>query len=110
MYADDSIPHQAAETASLISRNLQDLLNVENWVDKSRLVLNEEKSKSILIGSRQKLKKEEPLILTIKDKSINQLSSVKLLGVHADETLRCKPHCESLLKNCSRSLGLLYRF
>ena len=50
------------------------------------------------------------MILTIKDKSINQLSSVKLLGAHVDETLSWKPHCESLLKNCSRSLGLVYRF
>ena len=52
LYADDSTPFEAAETASIVSGNLQnDLFNVEIWAPKNRLVLNAEKTKSILIGS-----------------------------------------------------------
>ena len=100
-----------AENVNLISENLHnDLLNVEEWIRKNRLVLNVEKTKSILIGGRQRIKVAQPLNLSTKNKSITQYSYVKLLGVQMDEALSWKPHCDSLLKDCSKALGLLYRF
>ena len=61
LYADDSTPFEAAETASIVSVSLQnDLFNVEIWASKNRLVLNAEKTKSILIGSRKKIKAAQP--------------------------------------------------
>jgi hypothetical protein len=111
LYVDDSTPYYAEENVGLISQNLQDdLLNVEDWVKKNRLVLNAGKTKSILIGSRQKVKAAQPLKLVMKSTNINQLTCVKLLGVLVDETLSWKPHCDSLLKDCSKALGIMYRF
>lgn len=111
LYADDSSPYQSAKSARLVSDNLQhDLVNIEKWIEKNRLVLNAGKSKCILIGSRQRIKTAQPLNLKMKDTSITQLACVKLLGIQIDETLSWKPHCETLLKNCSKALGLLYRF
>ena len=61
LYADDSTPFEAAETASIVSVNLQnDLFNVEVWAWKNRLVLNADKTKTILIGSRKKIKAAQP--------------------------------------------------
>ena len=92
---------------NLISENLQnDLFKVDDWIRKNRLV----KTKSILVESRQRIKAAQPLNLCMKDKSIAQYSCVKLLGVQMDETLSWKPHCDSLLKDCSKTLGQLYRF
>ena len=97
LYADDSTPYQAAKNVNLISENLQnDLSNVEEWTRKNRLVLNVDKTKSILIGSRQRIKAAQPLNLCMKNESITQYSCVKLLGVQLDETLSWKPHCDSL--------------
>ena len=111
LYADDSNPYHVAENVNLISENLHnDLLNVEEWIRKNRLVLNVEKTKSILIGGRQRIKVAKPLNLSMKNKSITQYSCVKLLGVQMDEALSWKPHCDGLLKDCSKALGLLYRF
>ena len=84
--------------------------NVEDWIRKNRLALNVDKTKSILIGSRQRINVAQPLNLCMKNESIAQYSRVKLLGVQLDETLSWKPHCDSLLKDCSKALGLLYRF
>ena len=77
-----------AENVNLISENLHnDLLNVEEWIRKNRLVLNVEKTKSILIGGRQRIKVAQPLNLSMKNKSITQYSCVKLLGVQMDEAM-----------------------
>ena len=95
LYADDSTPFEAAETASIVSVNLQnDLSNVEIWASKNRLVLDAEKNKSILFGSRKKVKAAQPLNLNMNNKSIKQYSCVRLLGVDHDETLSWRPHCE----------------
>ena len=98
LYADDSTPFEAAETANIVSVNLQnDLFNVEIWASKNRLVLNAEKTKSILIGSRKKIKAAQPLNLYMNNKSMKQYSCVRLLGVDVD-TLSWRPHCEYLKK------------
>ena len=111
LYADDSTPFQSGHNARLISDKLQlDLSKVELWVAKNRLVLNADKTNSILIGSRQKIKSAPSLNLSIKDKIIEQLPCVKLLGVQVDENLSWKQHCEDLLKDCSKALGLLFKF
>ncbi len=81
LYADDSTPFQSGHNARLVSDNLQhDLSNVEVWVSKNRLVLNADKTNSILVGSWQKVKSAPSLNLSIKDKIIEQLPCVKLLG------------------------------
>jgi hypothetical protein len=111
MYADDSTPFQSGHNARLISDNLQhDLSKVEVWVSKNHPVLNADKTNSILIGSRQKVKSAPSLNLSIKDKIIEQLPCVKLLGVQVDENISWKQHCEDLLKDCSKALGLLFTF
>ena len=69
-----------------------------------------DKTNSILVGSRQKVKSASPLNLSIEDKIIEQLPCVKLLGVQVDENLSWKQHCKDLLKDCSGALGLLFRF
>ena len=106
-YADDSTPFQSGLNARLISVNLQhDLFKVEEWVTKNLLILNADKTNSILVGSRQKVKSASPLNLSIKDKIIEQLPCVKLLGVQVDENLSWKQHCKDLLKDCSRALAV----
>ncbi len=111
LYADDNTPFQSGHNARLVSDNLQhDLSNVEVWVSKNRLVLNADKTNSMLIGSRQKVKSAPSLNLSIKDKIIEQLPCVKLLGVQVDKNISWKRHCENLLKDCSKALGLLFRF
>ncbi len=58
----------------------------------------------------QKFKSAPSLNLSIKDKISKQLPCVKLLGVQVDENISWKQHCEDLLKDCSKALGLLFRF
>ena len=73
-------------------------------------MLNVDKTNSILIGRRQGIKVAQPLNLCMKNESITQYSCVKLLGVQLNEAISWKPRCDSLLKDCSKALGLLYRF
>ena len=109
-YADDSTPFQSGLNARLVSDNLQhDLSKVEVWVTKNLLILNADKTNSILVGSWQKVKSASPLNLSIKDTIIEQLPCVKLLGVQVDKNLSWKQHCKDLLKDCSRALGLLFQ-
>jgi hypothetical protein len=79
------------------------------WSDKNRMVLNADKTKSILItGKRLKSRMQlSSLPLTASDSNIELVSSQKILGVIIDEHLTFKEHINKLSKNLSKKIGLL---
>ena len=88
MYADDTTPSASGPSVEAIRRTLQsDLTRVWNWVDANRLVLNVGKTKSIVLGSRHKLKQNVNLQLSMGNQTIEQVEKAKLLGFLMDPQL-----------------------
>jgi len=57
MYADDTVIYFSGSCTEIIKQVLQtDLNNVEKWLASNRLLLNQNKTKWMLFGTRQKLK------------------------------------------------------
>ena len=63
----------------------------------NRLALNATKTEFMLIGSRQRLSTlSDTLELSIKNAPIEQVPSVKSLGIYIDENLRWHSHIDKL--------------
>ena len=72
--------------------------------------LNSSKTKSMVVGTRQKLQNhKDPLDLKVAGEPLSQVKSHKLLGITIDDHLSWQPHIDKLCKIVSRNLFLLSR-
>ena len=86
-------------------------LNIElklitDWMKTNRLALSIHKTNFILFHSN-KLKPYKSINLKIDNKNIQQVNSVKYLGVLFDSNLTWKPHISELCKKISKTIGIL---
>ena len=93
MYADDVIVYDSASTAEELNEVLnKELRLIKEWVTENRLALNTEKTKSMVLASKYRLKLAPALNLSIGNKHIEQKTEVKLLELIIDDK---KPIYES---------------
>ena len=114
LFADDSTLHTQSNCFSKIQQTLQISLNdINNWCTENRMVLHPQKSKSMLVTTRQKrqlrkrLKQPLTLNLKIENTEIDQVEEHRLLGVIFNEDLSWQPHIEHISKRISRNLYLM---
>ena len=97
LYADDTSFFYSSKGIHQINLYLNhDLQKISNWLNDNRLKLNTTKSKSMLIGSAQKLARcEHPNIdISVNDNCLEQITIYKYLGVHIDCKLKCIEHID----------------
>ena len=110
MYADDTVMYFTNLCTSEIARVVQDDLNrVVQWMESSRLILNQSKTKSMLFGSWQNLAKSPNFCIQLYGKTLERVAKFSYLGVVLDENLSWKDHVEYVSSKVSRRLGLLSR-
>ena len=87
MYADDTHITYAGSDLHWIQFILShDLEKLSKWLVSNRITLNATKTEVMLIGSRQRLSAlSDTLELSIDNIPIEQVSSVKSLGIYIDE-------------------------
>ena len=94
MYADDSTLTCSSSSINEIENILNiALARIHNWSVRNKLTINANKTKSMLIGSRQRVSNTD-LNVSIADSPIVKVNSCKCLGVIIDETLSWTPHVE----------------
>ena len=110
LYADDTVIYCSGANPKEIKKALQeDLERVVNWMEINRLVLNKEKTKGMLFGTRQRLEAVANFHITISGTNVEMDSKFTYLGVTLDEELKWKAHAEDVHKKVSKRLGLLRR-
>ena len=116
MYADDTQLYYSCkvdEANKTINDINSDLENISNFSKRNCLKLNAEKSKFIVIGSRQNLKKLKEITLDqikIDDNVIERVYEAKNLGVIFDEELSWIRHCNLQIAKGYGKLKHGYRF
>ena len=102
MYADDTHITYADSDLHLIQSSLShDLEKLSKWLVSNRLTLNATKTEFMLIGSRQRLSTlSDTLELSIDNVLIEQVPSVKSLGIYIDDNLAWQSHIDKLCKDC----------
>ena len=109
MYADDSTITCSSSSVNEIENILNiALARIHNWSVRNKLTINANKTKSMLIGSRQRVSNTD-LNVSIADSPIVKVNSCKCLGVNIDETLSWTPHVEYVKTKGASKLGMLNR-
>ena len=109
LFADDSTLHSSSTDISILNFTLQNSLNdIDKWCDDNKMALHPNKTKSMLITSRQKRQIEHiNLTLNINGNRIEQVRTHKLLGVLLDDEFSWTNHIDYISKKVSRNIYLL---
>ena len=111
LYADDTTLYDINRSVSVIEHNLSAAVkDVSTWSKQNGMVINFDKTKVMLITTRQKRDQLEIKSLNINvadDKYLNQVSCDKVLGVYVDENLSWSQHIKTVTTKMSRNIWLL---
>jgi hypothetical protein len=109
LFADDTSLHSHASNIASIQTSLQLSLNdVSDWCRRNRMAIHPQKTKCMVITSRQKHQTNKfALSLSIDSNKIDQVHEHRVLGVVLDEELKWQSHIDSVNKKVARSLFLL---
>lgn len=111
MFADDSSLHTYGVNSEHINDRLQtSLTEVSNWCTENNMLLNPEKTKSMIVATRQKHQRGlNPLTLSIDGQAIEQVTEHRHLGVVIDNQLKWEAHISSLSRSVAKNVYLLSR-
>ena len=103
-YVDDTklfVSFHSQDTQRIVEEMNEDLLGVRNWCFRNRLLLNPDKMKLIVFGSRQMTSKLHEFRLSLLGKDISPVQSAKDLGVILDSNLTFDDHIRPQYRNVS---------
>ena len=112
LYADDTClifqRKDITETESALNKDFSMLCD---WFVDNKLSIQfgEDKTKSILFGSKHQIKKSKPIIIQYNDIKIKQYSKVTYLGCIFDETLSGESMAIHVINKINSRLRFLYR-
>ena len=115
LYADDTTLSFSADVNDVdrVQRTLSlALSDVEHWTNCNKLPLNEAKTKTLLVTGKRLQDKVPPnslSLVTSSGKALEQMDTVRLLGVDIDSHLSFTDHVERMCKKISQRIGVLNR-
>jgi len=114
MYADDTTMTAISDNVDELEETLNHQLeDVHKWCSNNQMVINTDKTKSMLITTAQKRAKLQPhqkeLSLNIGGHPLKKVKSDKLLGVIIDEDLSWSDQIAKVLRCANAKLALLRR-
>ena len=109
MYADDSTIHTSGSNIKELQVKIQQDLNcVEQWCHENNMFINSNKTKCMIIGTRQKLSSQEnELCLTISSNKLQNSTCEKLLGIKVDQQLNWSSQVDVVCSTISSRIYLL---
>ena len=110
LYADDTIFYDFQTNIDQLQSNLQLTLNsLQDWCRQNGMVINTEKTKVMLITTRQKRQPSQKSVLSLhySDIDIRMSTCDKILGVYVDENLLWNDKFHHILKKVASYLWLL---
>ena len=114
MYADDQTLLSSGFTTSQVNNVLQnEAIAVNNWTKSNGMLINANKTKVMLAGSRHKLHNVdlsgEKIDVVINNVSISCVNFERILGVTIDEMISWNKHIDNMCTTLSQRIGLLRR-
>ena len=110
LYADDTTAYDIQSNMQTLQQNLQNALILLNkWCRENGMVINTDKTKVMLITSRQKRSnlQDNNLELNFNDVDLKLSSNEKILGVQIEENLLWNSHFQYISKKIASNLWLL---
>ena len=109
LFADDTnLTFSGCSLAALQDKITKDLKGITSWLSANKLTLNVLKTDFMLIGSRQRVAAlEGNVTLRLNDAVLQQVHSLKCLGVNVDQNLTWDSNIASIRKKGTRNVGIL---
>ena len=113
IYADDttmSTSTDLKDAPQSLCTNLQaDLNEVASWTSDNKMVLNESKTKVMLVTGKRLATKldDKTMVIKIDDTNLEQVHSFSLLGLTIDSNLNFNDHVDNLCTKLSKRIGIL---
>ena len=108
-FADDLIIAIRAETTRTVENYLNgELSKITTWSKTNKTKFNEEKSKVMLI-SRRKRKEDRSLNVYLNNKKLEQVTTLKYLGIIIDQKFTFKEHIAYVTERCAKLIHGLSR-
>ena len=106
-YVDDSLLYfkfPVSDSSSAMAAVNQDLRNITKWCATNALLINPDKTKLVVVGSAQLIKRLPPISLSLLGKTIPPVPFAKDLGVYIDQYLPYDVHFTKTASNCMNQL------
>ena len=111
LYADDTVLYRSGTNSELAVSGLQPSLNLfYNWCVINKLSVNIKKTKVMVFGSRQKVKKARNVLVSIGRETLKIVPSYKYLGLTLDLTLNYNMHIASVLRTVLHKMSEMKRY
>jgi Reverse transcriptase (RNA-dependent DNA polymerase) len=109
LFADDSSLHSQSSSVNQLQVDLQEgIEDVIRWCSNNKMVLNSQKTKSMIITTRQKRQRAQlNLDIMLGKDRIEQIDHHRVLGVTIDEDLNWQNHIDNVRKKVAKNLYLL---
>lgn len=108
LFADDTTFHINGKTINEIEVKLQnDSKEANAWSKRNKMPINYDKTTSMTVGTRQRLRDTQQLDINIDDNIIVPVNKHKLLGIYIDENLLWTSHIDYLCSTISSRISLL---
>ena len=112
-YVDDSkvfLSFSLSDVDTAMANLEQDLLRVAAWFCENQLLINPDKTKFMLIGTRQSRKRfPSPPVVPFLGKSLEPVASAKDLGMTLDSHLTYDCHISNVVSSCMAKLCQINR-
>lgn len=112
MFADDSTVHASGNTVSSLRDSLNNsMVGIKSWCNNNKMAINNGKTKSMLVTTRQKCKRlpSQNLNINLDEENLDQVECDKILGVTIDTHLSWNEHINNVARKVSQNIGLLRR-
>ena len=109
LFADDASLYTSSPSFDSLRNSLQDgLNNVEKWCNANQMIVHPQKTKSMVVTTRQKQQINQ-LVLNLRYDltEIEQVSKHTVLGIQIDSNLSWNTHVNALVKRLSKNTFLL---
>lgn len=110
MYADDTtLMCRAKNEVDLQAQLESSLHNVAKWLEANKLILNVDKTKLMVLGTKHMLSKFNNVNLVYNNNVIEKVNEFKYLGVKFDSNMSWSSHFDYLSGNISKRIGIIRR-
>ena len=107
LFADNTVIETSAIAEDVVMKHKSQLMKCNQWLIKSKLAINTEKTKSIIFLGKVNFAAKKHI--NIDKERIENVDSIRWLGITVDNKLSFKNHFEVVIQKLIKFSGLFYR-
>ena len=110
LFADDTVIYSNSSDIKICKKQVEeDLENINDWCCNNNMQINSKKTKIMLFGNRNTVKKNKNVIIKFNNEELQTVSTFKYLGFVLDSVLSYNQHTNAITRNTCHKIYQLRR-